>query len=83
MSYSKKDRSLIQYCTKNGKPCYDKKGAISAKNKRWNQDRIELRVYQCCFDHWHVTKQLEVLDYKRVKYDKNYKKKPKHKNDYE
>ena len=41
-----------------GKICYDKKGAISAKNLRYKQDKIKLRAYWCnkC-NFWHLTKQ--------------------------
>lgn len=46
----------LDYC--NGKPSYDKKGALTAKNKRMQQDHVKLRVYQCdkC-DYWHLTSQ--------------------------
>lgn len=39
-----------------GKICYDKKGAITAKNKRWNDDHVPLRIYDCpdC-NGWHLT----------------------------
>jgi len=49
--------SDIEYC--NGKKCYDKKGAVSASNKRFQEDHQRLRIYECergC--HWHLTKQL-------------------------
>lgn len=72
----------IRYCNKNGKPCYDKRGATTVKNSRWKRDRVKLRIYQCCFDHWHVTKQLEPENKQRVKYDRNYKRKPKYKQKY-
>lgn len=44
-------------CQTSGKVSYDKKGAVSARNKRWHEDHIELRVYQCpdC-NWWHLTK---------------------------
>lgn len=42
-----------KYC--NGKVIYDKKGAITAKNKRWKDDRVKLRIYPC-HNHWHLTK---------------------------
>ena len=46
----------LQKCRKDGKPCYDKKGAITARNKRWEDEHVALRVYQCDFgDHWHLT----------------------------
>lgn len=44
----------ISYC--NGKTCYDKRGAISAANKRYKNSHIKLRVYQCPDgDHFHLT----------------------------
>ena len=51
------------YCS--GKRVYDKKSAITAKNKRFNEDKVELRVYPCG-NHWHLTKRV-------------YKRKPKRK----
>ena len=47
----------IDFC--NGKPCYDKKSAMSAKNKRFKEDHIKLRIYHCdeC-NHWHLTSKL-------------------------
>lgn len=42
------------YCF--GKSCYDKKGAITAKNKCWRERHIALRVYhheEC--GYWHLT----------------------------
>ena len=39
-----------------GKPMYDKKTAVTAKNKRWREDHIKLREYHCpdC-NWWHLT----------------------------
>ncbi len=48
----------------NGKVCYDKKGAMTAKNKRWEEDHIALRIYQCEGSHWHLT---SLNPYKRDK----------------
>lgn len=45
------------YCKKEDKPCYDKRTAITAANKRYKEDRIRLRIYPCG-DHWHLTKQV-------------------------
>ena len=42
----------LRYCK--DKPCYDKKAAISVINKRWKDDHVKLRAYQC-HDHWHIT----------------------------
>lgn len=46
----------MEYCEKSGKPSYDKKGALSAKNKRFKEEHVKLRVYLCphC-DGWHLT----------------------------
>lgn len=45
----------VRYCE--GKVCFDKRGAETAANKRWNEDRVELRIYACpnC-RFWHLTK---------------------------
>lgn len=47
----------IKICPKTGKYSYDKKGAISAMNKRYKKDHIKLRCYPCK-DHWHLTHKL-------------------------
>lgn len=46
-----------EYC--NNKRKYDKKGAVSASNKRMREDRISLRIYPCpkC-KGWHLTSKL-------------------------
>ena len=42
-----------------GKKCYDKKGAQTAKNKRFKDSHTELRIYQCPIcDYWHLTSKL-------------------------
>lgn len=57
------------YC--NGKLIYDKRTAITAKNKRYHEDHMELRIYQCEYgDHWHLTKQVRG---RRNKYEKRKK----------
>ncbi len=39
-----------------GKRAYDKKSAITAKNRRFKEDHIPLRVYECPGrGHWHLT----------------------------
>ena len=49
--------SEVGYC--NGKKIYDKKGAVSAGNKRFGEDHTRLRIYECEYGcHWHLTKQL-------------------------
>lgn len=52
------NRTPMKYC-KTGKPVYDKKAAVSAKNRRYKTDHTELRVYHCnrCNYH-HLTSQL-------------------------
>ena len=62
MSYPKRFRVRLDYCK--GKPSYDKKGALTAKNKRWIDDRIRLRVYHCpdC-NLWHLTSLLKPRKY--------------------
>lgn len=44
-----------EYCY--GKRKYDKKGAVSARNKRFKEARVSLRCYHCdkC-NYWHLTK---------------------------
>lgn len=52
------DRPPAKYCGKKVK--YDKKGAVTAKNRRWDEDHIELRIYECDIcGGWHLTHQLE------------------------
>lgn len=47
----------IQYCPTTGKVMFDKKTAITARNKRWKESRVGLREYQCddC-GYWHLTR---------------------------
>jgi len=47
-------RTKIRRC--GGKPCFDKKTAITAKNKRFKDGHVVLRVYNCpeC-NTWHLT----------------------------
>ena len=49
----------IDFCPIQGKPCYDKKGAITAKNARMKNDHMKLREYHCddC-NCWHLSKSL-------------------------
>ena len=61
----------IKYC--HGKVPYDKRGAITAANKRWQQDHIKLRIYQCG-DHWHLTKQVHAQGWKNFKRGKTKRK---------
>ena len=56
----------IEYC--NGKVIYDKRGATTAKNKRYDEDHIKLRTYQCpeC-GGWHLTHILRYSTYGKPK----------------
>lgn len=45
---------IVNYC--DGKVMYDKRGAQTAANHRYKQDRVKLRIYPCGGDHWHLTK---------------------------
>ena len=49
-------RQPLSYCAFAGKPGYDKKGAVTAKNHRYKHDHVELRIYPCK-NHWHFTSQ--------------------------
>lgn len=43
-----------------GKPVYDKKGAVTARNLRMRNAHMKLRVYECSSGsgHWHLTKKI-------------------------
>ena len=44
------------YC--NGKVCYDKKGAQTARNNQYRKHHIELQIYSCMYcNQWHLTSQ--------------------------
>jgi len=46
----------LDRCPKDGKPCYDKKAAVTARNKQWKDRHVALRVYECALgNHWHLT----------------------------
>lgn len=47
----------IPYCSRSGKPCYDKRAATTAANLRYKEAHIRLRIYPCpdC-NWWHLTK---------------------------
>ena len=48
-----------KYCPVQGKNIYDKRGAQTEANRRWEEDHVELRIYNCpeC-NGWHLTKQI-------------------------
>jgi hypothetical protein len=50
-------RLPVKYCM--GKVIYDKKGALTVKNKRFEEDHVPLRIYPCPVCHgWHLTSQV-------------------------
>lgn len=60
----------IQYCSKSGKPCFDKITATTAINARWHQDHERLRMYPCpdCQREgkrgvWHLTSHFNTDDH--------------------
>lgn len=43
-----------------GKQAYDKRSAQTVINKRWSEDRVRLRVYECpACGRWHVTHKVD------------------------
>lgn len=67
-------RPPIHRCTVSGKICYSKKICETTANRKWKEDGIELRVYQCpdCnFFHLthHINTKLKFIK-KLDKYDK-------------
>lgn len=49
-------KSEVRYCSTSGKVQYDKKTAQTAANKRYADDHVELRIYQCpSCNWWHLT----------------------------
>lgn len=47
----------IRYCPESGKPCYDKRGAVTAANVRRKRAAVRLRAYPCpSCGAWHLTK---------------------------
>lgn len=56
----KNSKQPIRTCWKSGKPIYDKRTAATARNKRWRDDRVELRIYPCPHCRgWHLTKRVK------------------------
>lgn len=58
---SRRSRLLSDATYCDGKCAYDKKGAITARNLRYRQDHVELRIYECNdngYSHWHLTHQM-------------------------
>lgn len=52
------ERPPIRRC--NGKVCYDKRGARTAANDRYDEDHVKLRIYPCprC-NSWHLTSDVD------------------------
>ena len=43
-------------CSVSGKIMFDKRSAQTAANKRYDDDHVELRIYECPYCHrWHLT----------------------------
>lgn len=53
---NRQDRPYVEYCRYSGKVRFDKRGAVTAKNARYKQAHVKLRVYVCpdC-GGWHLT----------------------------
>lgn len=49
---------VLDRCQSSGKISFDKRGAVTAANRRWAEDRVELRVYQCGCGGWHLTSRI-------------------------
>jgi hypothetical protein len=60
-------------CDRTGKTCFDKKSAVTAKNKREREDHETLRIYECphC-GAWHLTHQ-EYSDFYGERSKKGYR----------
>lgn len=64
-----------QYELCRGKRVYDKKGALTAKNKRFNDDHVALRIYECPVGgHWHLTSSMPYKGNNKIKYAKRFRK---------
>ena len=50
--------SIAYRCDKAGKVIFDKKGARTAANKRYEEDHERLDIYPCG-NHWHLTSRLK------------------------
>ncbi len=47
------------FCIETGKTIFDKRGAETARNKRWEEAHVGLRIYPCRFcGGWHLTSQV-------------------------
>lgn len=52
-------RSPKRECHVTGKTMFDKRGAQTARNRRFEEARVELRIYQCHYcKGWHLTSNL-------------------------
>jgi len=52
-------RMKVDYC--NGKTVYSLKDAQTAKNSRYKEDKIYLRIYECK-NHYHLTSRPDILN---------------------
>ena len=55
----------LQICHMSGKVVFDKRGAETARNRRYEEDHTELRIYQCPYGcgGWHLTSRLSEKHY--------------------
>lgn len=61
-------KSPVQYCATSGKVMYDKRGAVTSANHRFEEDHTRLRVYPCpSCNAWHLTSQFRSYGPKRRK----------------
>lgn len=52
-------KSPVQFCPTSGKTMFDKKGATTAANYRYQEDHTALRIYPCPFCRaWHLTSRI-------------------------
>ena len=48
----------VRICPMSGKMTFDKRGAQTAANKRFEEDHVKLRIYPCGCGGWHLTSRL-------------------------
>lgn len=68
-------KAPTRYCNTTGKVMFDKRGAQSAANYRFDRDRVILRIYACHYcNSWHLTSRVARNSHdKRHKIPINYK----------
>lgn len=58
----------VKYCPVSGKVCFDKRGAQTAANSRFEEEHVKLRIYPCpdCqrmgLPAWHLTRKMRERD---------------------